>query len=84
VRFKTGTTLVEFLRDAASDASSILAPNRAGVSAHALPAGGCRASVREVRLSAGVTKQFDSRSAWNRAPQLDVPVNIDLPVSTGP
>jgi hypothetical protein len=25
MRFKTGTTLVEFLRDAASDASSILA-----------------------------------------------------------
>src|ERR1700750_1587681 len=38
-------------------------------SAQALPAGGCRASVREVRLSAGVTKQIDSRSAWNRAPQ---------------
>src|SRR3954471_15050520 len=44
-------------------------PNLAGVSAHALPVGGCRTSVREVRLPAGVTKQFDSRSAWNRAPQ---------------
>src|ERR1700759_336138 len=44
-------------------------PNLAGVSAHALPVGGFRSSVREVRLSAGVTKQIDSRSAWNRAPQ---------------
>jgi hypothetical protein len=32
----------------------------AGVSAHALPVGGCRASVREVCLSAGVTKSVDS------------------------
>jgi hypothetical protein len=47
--------------------TNLLYPNRAGVSAHALPVGGCRASVREVRLSAGVTKQIDSRSAWNRA-----------------
>jgi CheY-like chemotaxis protein len=30
---------------------------------------GCRASVREVCLSAGVTKLVDSRSTWNRAPQ---------------
>src|SRR5919106_6909033 len=44
-------------------------PNRAGVSAHALPVRGCRASAREVCLSAGVTKLVDSRSAWNRAPQ---------------
>jgi diadenosine tetraphosphate (Ap4A) HIT family hydrolase len=34
--------------------------NPAGVSAHALPVGGCRASVREVRLSARVTKPVDS------------------------
>jgi hypothetical protein len=39
---------------AASERGS--SPNRAGVSAHALPVRGCRASVREVCLSAGVTK----------------------------
>src|ERR1700753_2561381 len=44
-------------------------PNRAGVSAHALPVRGCRTSVREGRLSAGVTKLVGRRSAWNRAPQ---------------
>src|SRR3954451_20786922 len=44
-------------------------PNRAGVSAHALPVRGCRTFVPEVCLWAGVTKPVDSRSAWNRAPQ---------------
>jgi hypothetical protein len=44
-----------------------ISPNRAGVSAHALPVRGCRASAREVCFSAGVTKLVDRRSAWNRA-----------------
>src|SRR3954447_19831220 len=44
-------------------------PNRVGVSAHALPIRGCRASARQVCLSAGVTKLVDGGSAWNRAPQ---------------
>src|ERR1700709_1464130 len=44
-------------------------PNRASVSAHALLVRGCRASARDVCISAGVTKLFDRRSAWNRAPQ---------------
>jgi hypothetical protein len=42
-------------------------PNLAGVSAHALPVGGCRAFIRDVRVPARVTKSCVSGSAWNRA-----------------
>jgi hypothetical protein len=36
-------------------------------SAHALPVGGCRAFIRDVRVPARVTKSCVSGSAWNRA-----------------